>query len=263
MATVREITEYFAGLVPPEMKMNFDNVGLLAGDGRTEVTRALAALDVTGEVIDEAKSTGAQIILAHHPLFFELKEVNDGSVTGRLALELIRSGISCLCQHTNLDCVPGGVNDALAEKLGVSPMGWLEGPFYTKDGREYGMGRLGSIASPLPMPEFLSFVMKALSCAGLRYYDGGRPVSKIALCGGSGGEYVSAAMEKGCDTLVTADVKYHQFLEARAMGLNLVDAGHFPTENVVVPVLATLLKQGFPGVEVEQSKALDQTVRFF
>lgn len=263
MATVREITEYFAGLIPPEMKMDFDNVGLLVGDGQAEVTKALAALDVTGAVIEEAKSIGAQIILAHHPLFFELREVNDGSVAGRLVLELIRNGISCLCQHTNLDSVPGGVNDALAVKLGVSVTGWLEGPSYTKDGREYGMGRVGGIAAPLPLPEFLSLVKKALSCAGLRYYDGGRPVSRIALCGGSGGEYVSAALSHGCDTLVTADVKYHQFLEARETGLNLIDAGHFHTENVVVPVLAALLKQGFPGVEVEQSKALDQTIRFF
>lgn len=263
MPKVKEIVSRFEKLVPNEMKMDFDNVGLLAGTGETEVTRVLTALDPSPEVINEAKSLGAQMIISHHPLFFDLKAVNNGSTTGRNIIELIQSGISCLCLHTNLDCVKGGVNDALANALGVTVEGLLEGPHRTGDGAEYGLGRFGYLPEETSMEKFLSHVKTQLQTSGLRYHDAGRPVRKVALCGGSGGEYVNKAHELGCDTLVTADIKYHQFLEARALGLNLIDADHFCTENVVVPVLAGLMKENFPQVETLISKTWGQTVRFF
>ena len=263
MVKVRDIAAYFTALVPPEMKMDFDNVGLLVGTNETAVTKALVALDITDEVIDEAVREGAQIILSHHPLYFELKQVNDGTLTGRKIVALLQNGISAFCQHTNLDSVPGGVNDALASSLGVSVEGWLEGPCFLPDGREYGMGRYGTLTAVLPFSDYLARVKTALNANGLRYWDAGRPVHRVALCGGSGGEFLEAAAGLGCDTLVTADVKYHQFLEAKDRGVNLIDADHFCTENVVVPVLADMLKKGFPEIEVVVSKAHGQTVQFF
>lgn len=263
MAKVREIVNYFTALVPPEMKMDFDNVGLLVGTNETEVTKALAALDITDEVIGEAIDGHAQIILSHHPLYFELKQVNDDTLTGRKIVRLLQHNISAFCQHTNLDSVPGGVNDALAAKLGVSVEGWLDGPHFTKDGREYGMGRFGELAAPVRFGDYLAQVKSSLAGNGLRFWDAGRTVRKVALCGGSGGEFVETAARKGCDTLVTADVKYHQFLEARERGLNLIDADHFCTETVVIPVLADMLKKGFPEIEVACSKVHRQTARFY
>lgn len=263
MAKVREIADYFEKLVPNEMKMDFDNVGLLAGTLDTEVSRVLIALDISPTVIDEAIEYGAQMIISHHPMFFDLKAVNDGSTAGQNIIRMISNSISGLCMHTNLDSVKGGVNDALAEALGVETEGWLEGPNYTSGGAEYGMGRYGHIEAPMDMDKFLPYVKEKLRTNGLRYYDAGRPVRRVALCGGSGGEYVGTAIEKGCDTMVTADIKYHQFLEARARGLNLIDADHFCTENVVVPVIERLLKDGFPQIEAKISTAWGQTVKFF
>lgn len=263
MTNVREIVDYFTRLVPPEMKMDFDNVGLLAGTNGTAVTKALVALDITDEVIEEAIREGAQLILSHHPLYFELKQVNDDTLIGRKIVRLLQNGISAYCQHTNLDSVPGGVNDALAAKLGVSVEGWLEGPSHTKAGREYGMGRYGTLEAAIPFRDYLAQVKAALNSIGLRYWDAGRPAQKIALCGGSGGEFVETADKLGCDTLVTADVKYHQFLEARERGINLIDADHFCTENVIVPVLANMVKKGFPCIEVIVSTVHKQTVQFY
>lgn len=262
MPKVKEIVDYFEKLVPPEMKMDFDNVGLLAGSLEGEVDTALVALDITDEVIDEAVACGAQIILSHHPLFFELKQVNDASLSGEKILKLIRGGISAFCQHTNLDSVSGGVNDALAAKLSVCVEGCLE-EMGSIDGECYGMGRYGSLDSPIDLSEFLIFVKSSLGTAGIRYYDAGRQVRKVALCGGSGGEFCKRAFDLGCDTLVTADVKYHQFLEAKELGINLIDADHFCTENVVVPVLAEMLEKGFPEVRVLISQKHEQTVSFF
>lgn len=263
MAKVSKIVSYFTALVPPEMKMDFDNVGLLAGTNETEVTKALVALDITDEVIGEAIDEHAQIILSHHPLYFELKQVSDDTLIGRKIVQLLQHNISAFCQHTNLDSVPGGVNDALAAKLGVSVEGWLDGPHFTRDGREYGMGRLGKLAAPVCFGDYLAQVKSSLNGNGLRFWNAGRSVQKVALCGGSGGEFVETAVLEGCDTLVTADVKYHQFLEAKERGLNLIDADHFCTENVVVPVLADMLKKGFPEIEVLPSRMHRQTVQFY
>jgi dinuclear metal center YbgI/SA1388 family protein len=262
MSTVKEIVTYFERVVPPEMKMDFDNVGLLVGINDTEVKTALVALDVTDGVIDEAIACGAQMILSHHPVFFELKQVNDGSPAGRKVTKLLQNGISAFCQHTNLDSVSGGVNDALAATLSVSVKGRLVNQI-SGGGVEYGMGRYGELANPISLEEFMIFVKSSLCAGGIRYYDAGRLVKKVALCGGSGGEYVETAAKLGCDTLVTADVKYHQFLAAKELGINLLDAGHFCTENVVVPVIADMLKKAFPDVNVLISRTHTQTVRFF
>ena len=262
MAKVKEIVSYFEKLVPPEFKMDFDNVGLLAGTLDTDVKTALVSLDITNEVIDEAVSCGAEIILSHHPIFFEMKQVNDGSSNGKKVVKLLQNGISAFCQHTNLDSVSGGVNDALAAKLSITTKGILDGSF-SKDGSPYGMGRYGNIDSNLDLEEFLIFVKSSLGTSGIRYHNAGKKVHMVAVCGGSGGEFVQRASELGCDTLVTADVKYHQFLEAKELGLNLIDADHFCTENVVVPVLADMLKKRFPEIDVCISQKHAQTVRFF
>ncbi|MGM9527848.1 MAG: Nif3-like dinuclear metal center hexameric protein [Oscillospiraceae bacterium] len=262
MTKVRDIVNYFAQLVPPEMKMDFDNVGLLVGLNECEVKRALVALDITDDVIDEAIGQNAQIILSHHPLFFDLKQVNDDDCVGRKIALLLRNGVSALCQHTNLDSVDGGVNDALARALKVTVEGRLE-EHITSIGVPYGCGRYGHLQKPMPLGEFLAFAKSALKTNGIRYCDAGRVVHKIALCGGSGGEYIETAAALGCDTIVTADLKYHQLLLAKELRLNALDADHFCTENFVVPVLAEMLKVGFPDVEVRISEVHGQTARFF
>lgn len=263
MANVKEIVTYFTSLIPPEMKMDFDNVGLLVGINETHVKKALVALDITDEVIDEAIHSGVQLILSHHPMFFELKQVNDDSLAGKKIVKMLSYGISGFCQHTNLDAVIGGVNDALAEKLGVIVDGCLEGPYFTSDGKEYGMGRYGHLPSPALFTDFLCTVKSSLYAEGLRFYSADKQVSRIALCGGSGGNFVEAAIRLGCDTLVTADIKYDRFLAAKELGLNLIDADHFSSENVVIPHLAELLKKGFPDIEVMISATSKPIAKFY
>ncbi|NCB74321.1 MAG: Nif3-like dinuclear metal center hexameric protein [Clostridia bacterium] len=263
MPKVKDVVSYFTQLIPPEMKTEDDNVGLLVGLNGAEVKRALIALDITEEVIVEAIRINAQMILSHHPIFFGLKQISDDSLVGRKIVKMLANGISGFCQHTNLDCVSGGVNDTLADKLGVIVEGYLEGPHYTHNGKEYGMGRFGRLSSPVDFEDYLCDLKFALSSAGLRYHNAGRQVSRVALCGGTGGQYLEKAVVLGCDTLVTADIKYHQFLQAKELGLNLIDADHFCTENVVVPVLAKMLKNAFPEIEVVIAKSSSQTAKFY
>lgn len=263
MPKVRDIVSYFSTLVPPDMKMDFDNVGLLVGINDAEVSRALVALDITDDVIDEAIQQNAQIILSHHPMFFELHQVNDATLSGKKIIKMLRYGISGFCQHTNLDAVPGGVNDALATALGVHAEGYLDGPKLNSAGISYGMGRYGHLSAYVGFSDFLMTVKTAINAAGLRYHDAGRLVHKVALCGGSGGNFVEEAHRLGCDTLVTADVKYDRFLAAKELGLNLIDADHFSTENVIVPVIAKHLNEGFPEIGVIIAGSAQPTAMFF
>ena len=262
MATVREIYDRLAEKAPLEMKMDFDNPGFLVGRGGAEVRRVLVSLDITDDVIEEAKEKGAQLIVSHHPIFFSLKSVTDGDRLGRKAVALIESGISAICMHTNLDAAKGGVNDALADALGLRDTEILNVEGISSAGEEYSYGRVGLLTEPTPMTAFLEKVKAALGANGLRYHDAGRPVYRVASVGGSGGGMLDFAAAKGCDTFVTADVKYDVFLAAKEMGINLIDADHFCTENTVVPALAVMIAGRFPEVEVLISECHRQTAQF-
>lgn len=262
MPKVKEIRDHFEERIPAYMKYDFDNVGLLVGTAEREVNRVLVALDITGEVIAEARSFGAELVMSHHPLFFELKSVTDEDSRGRRVVELLSNKMSAICLHTNLDAAEGGVNDALLEKLGAAPLGLLSSHGAHPDGRPYGIGRVGKLAAPISLAEFLKVTKGALNSNGLRYHDAGREVFKIACCGGSGGDFVEIAAGT-CDTYVTSDIKYDRFLAAKELGINLIDADHFCTENVVVPVIADFLKEAFPALEVKISESLKQTANFF
>ena len=254
MTTVSDVFALLNEKAPVAGKMEFDNVGLLVGHGDKPVTRILTALDITAEVIDEAADMDAELIVSHHPLFFELKTVTDSTMEGHLALSLAEKGVAAICMHTNLDAAQGGVNDALMAALGGRVEAILE--------PDTGIGRVGELPRAVLFSEFLSFVKKTLASNGLRYHDAGKPVKRLAVCGGSGGGDIGLAAAAGCDTYVTADVKYHQFLEAKHLGLNLIDADHFCTENVVVPVLHQWLTGAFPEIDVRVSAVHKQTVQF-
>ena len=164
---------------------------------------------------------------------------------------LTEQKIAAICAHTNLDAVSGGVNDALAQRLGLVQVEQLRQDGVDASGRPYGIGRVGNTTGvPGYAPAFAAFVKEALGSNGVRYVDARRPVRRVAVGGGACADMLGDAIALGCDTFVTADVKYNGFLDARALGINLIDAGHYPTEQVVCPVLAKWLSDGFPKVEV-------------
>ncbi len=250
MPTVREIADYFEQRVPSSLKMDFDNVGLLCGFPDREVTRVLVALDATREVIDEAAGLGAELLVTHHPVIFDpMRTLLATDPAGARLIALVQGGISAVCLHTNLDIAEGGVNDALAEALGARVCETLP------------CGRIAELPAAREPDAFAAAVRDALGVSGLRYYDAGRPVRRLALCGGAGGDILYDAARRGCDTVLTGEIRYHQWLDGKELGLNLLDADHFCTENVVVPVLARMLREGFPELETAVSRIHGQTLR--
>lgn len=264
MTKVADIYNYLNELAPVWLKMDFDNVGLLVGSRENSVTKCVVSLDITDDVIAEAASNGAELIVSHHPVIFNaVKSVTPEDLVGRKIIALIKNGISAVCMHTNLDIAEGGVNDALMAALGVKPQGFLEACGTDRDGNTVGCGRVGELDGEMPFADFLKKCKSALSANGIRYHNAGKPVHRLAVMGGSGGSNLYDAADLGCDTYVTADVKYNTFLDAKELGINLIDADHFCTENVVVPVLYDKLTAQFPDVKFEISKVHKQMTQFY
>lgn len=262
MATVHDILTYIHTVAPPYMKESWDNVGLNCGRSDRAVRRLLVALDPFTHVCEEAQAWGADLLVTHHALIWKPGFVTDDSVWGRNTLYLIENGIAHINAHTNLDCAPGGVNDVLAETLGLENISVIRPGGVDEAGSEWGLLHCGDVA-PQSLEVFLANVKQSLHCQGLRFVDGGKPVRKVAVGGGSCAGGMRDALDAGCDTFVTADVKYNQFWDARDLGLNLIDAGHFQTENPVVAVLAQKIAAQFPEIEVKISETHADCMKFY
>ena len=256
MTRVEDLYKYLISLAPLELQMDFDNSGMQVGHMDANVSKVILALDITKEVIEEAIAEKVQLIISHHPLIFG--GVNSACdmdpLTGSKLLRLAENGIAAVSMHTNLDIAEGGVNDVLIRLLGAETESALDSD---------GCGRIGSLDSPLPMDEFLRKSMSVLHTKGIRFFDSGKPVRRIAVMGGSGGSSLMTAFEKGCDTYITSDIKYNQFLDAAELGINLIDGDHFGTEDPVMFELAKKLSEQFPEIEFTVSKKHRQIISFF
>jgi dinuclear metal center YbgI/SA1388 family protein len=256
MNTVKDIFEKLCEIAPLGLQLEYDNAGFLIGRAEAPVEKALLSLDVTAEVAEEAIERGAQLIVAHHPVmncrWHAVQNVLDDNEQGRTLTKLLRSGVSAICMHTNLDAADGGVNDILAHLLGLEDICQLN---------EEKIGRVGTLKCEKTLEEFLPVVVKSLHCKGLRYRDGGKPVRRVAVGGGACAEYIPCAAALGCDTFVTADLKYHEFLGAE--GINLIDAGHFETENPVCEAIRAYLTDRFPQLDAMLSASHKPVIQYY
>ena len=258
MPTVREIEQALFELAPREGAMDWDNVGHLLGDPDSQVSRVLVALDITEDVADEALAHGCELIVAHHPVmncrWLPVQSIREDTPQGHLLLKLLRNGVSAICMHTNLDVAWGGVNDILAEKLKLVDPGPL---------CDSGLGRVGRLEEPMDLADFVRFVSRSLGCNGVRYAGAGKPVCRVAVGGGACGDFEDDAIRAGCDTFVTADLSYHQFLDAKGKGINLIDAGHFPTEDPVCEKLVQYVSDRFQELAVTKSTSHREVIQYY
>lgn len=237
--SVGDVYDAVNTLAPFCEQAGFDNAGLLAGNREMPVTRMLFSLDITPEVVREAAEIGADLIVAHHPVIFQpLKRVLPQDEIWQLA----RAGIAAICAHTNYDVAEHGVSEILWKKIGNPSRACV--PVRGEDGHAY--VRMGN-TEPCSLDGFALHVKQVLGCPAVRVLDAGRPVCRVAVCGGAGGCEVETVVDAGADTYVTGELKYHEILLARKRGLNVVEAGHFETENPAVFALCDTLAEKFPG----------------
>lgn len=249
MATVADILQHIETIAPPYMAEEWDKIGLNCGRMNNEVKKILVALDPFPHVCQEAVQCGADLLVTHHPLIWEDGFVTDATIQGQCVLKLLEHGIAHISAHTNLDCAPGGVNDTLATVLGLNAVEVIAPKGVDVNENPWGLMRVGTVTTQA-LDEFLNKIKSTLGCSGLRYVDAGKPVHRVAVGGGACGSELRDAANAGCDTFVTSDVKYNQFWDAKEMGINIIDAGHFHTENPVCAVLAGKLAAAFPNVQV-------------
>jgi len=254
MRTVNDIIQSLELLAPIKTAFDWDNVGLLIGDRHKSVQKILVALDCTNEIVDEAEQLAADIIITHHPLIHDaLKSITTDTPAGRRIIRLIKADISLFSAHTNLDIAKGGVNDVLFNTLELTDKEHLFPP----DSDEAGLGRIGSLQTPMPLNEFASFIGQKLNLTHTRYV--GNPTALIyktgLVCGsGSRNKFFVQAAEKGCQAYITGDIKYHDAQTAKDMELYLIDATHYASEVLVVESLCTYLRTSFPQAEVLAAK---------
>jgi len=226
-------------IAPISLAESWDNAGLLVGKVDTPVKKIMLALDLSLEVAEQAIEAKVDMIITHHPMYFKLPKtlaVTDAKM--ECVYELIKHDIAVYASHTNLDAAVGGVNDVLAELLGLTQVVAIENPEHP----EQGLGRIGVLAEPLTLEAFAKEVKAALGADGIAYVDAAKPVYKVAVVGGAGSDFIEAALEAGADTFVTGDLKYHVAQKALDQGINVIDAGHQFTEMPVVSKLEQVLK---------------------
>jgi dinuclear metal center YbgI/SA1388 family protein len=229
-------------IAPFEGAQEWDNVGLMVGDLESPINSVLVALDPSLEVVHKAKEAEIDLILTHHPLILKpIARIDLKDVIAKKIAMLILARINLISMHTNLDKAPGGVADELAKRLALN------------DVRPDGYMRIGFINKPNTLNDWIT----TLCVRSARLIDTGRDVSMVALCPGSGMEYWEKALSLGCDTFVTGDVRYHAGLDAKEAGMNVVDLGHFGTEEIIVTPLAERLKQELKGVAVHAHHGRD------
>lgn len=236
------VVDMLERLAPGRLAEDWDNPGLLVGSLQQEVKRVYVCLDVSLPAAEEAAARGAELIVAHHPMIFRgIRHVRTDLYDGRLLQLLLSRNIAVYAAHTNLDIARGGVNDVLAAAVGLEG---LEGLQPAEGEPDAAIGRVGRLPEKKSLEEFARQVRKALGVEHLRVVRGnGRPVRKVALCGGSGADFIGRAACAGADVYLTGDVKYHDAQKAVRQGISLIDAGHFATEFPVVGMLAKYLRQ--------------------
>ena len=242
--TVRELYKKLNERIPEDLREDWDNDGLMcSSDDSLEVKRTLITLDVTEDIVDYAISHDIDLIVSHHPLIFKpLKSVTEEGHVSRKVIKLIKNDISVMSFHTRADKVDGGVNDTLADILGLKntvPFG------------EGNLGRIGTLREELSMEDFSYLLKGLLDCDGVKVSDACIPVQRVAVVGGDGKSYVQSALLAGADTFVSGRIGYNVMAEAGEMGINLIEAGHFFTEHPVTQFFQTILHRLDPDMYVE------------
>ena len=242
---VKDIIRVIEEFAPLSLQEGWDNSGLCIGSPEDVVSSVLLGLDCTPERVDEASACGADMIVTHHPLIFSgLKKISPDNPVGEAVIKAIKAGISIYAAHTSADKVIAGVSGAMAARLGLEDVQILD-----EDGEGTGLGVVGNLPEPLSAEEAVKLVKKSFGLTAMRAskpVDG--KISRVAMCGGSGGSLIGAAMKSGAQLYISGDISYHNFFTRE--GFMIMDIGHYESEIEIVDFLLSLIKKNFPTFAV-------------
>ncbi len=242
MAKIKDIQSFLEKRIPKALSMPGDNDGFaLIPNSEKELTAVALALDVSLDSIEYAKQVGAQLLLTHHPtIFAPLYSLRDTDAVGKRLLAAAKADIALAGFHTRLDAIENGVNDTLCRLVGIE----------VEDSFEGGLGRVGHLKAPMSYEDFCAHVKAVLGTSAVTGINVGKSVHRIAVVGGSGKSSFYDAYGTGADTFLTGEVAHNTLLDGRDLGMNLVCATHYRTEVVVLPSLADMIREEFPGLDI-------------
>lgn len=247
-----EIADIIEKAAPKSLAYPWDNVGILCGSGEKEVKKALLTLDTNEKTVNEAVLNGCDMIISHHPIFLNgIKRIDYSSSEGKMVKTLIENDITVFAAHTNMDTAERGINNALAELFLLQDIKILE-----ENGENTGLGRYGRLNTSVTLKEFSETVKEKLKTPCVRVSgDLNTKINVAAVASGSCADIIPTALKKGCDVIITADMKYHNTIENVESGIAVIDAGHYPTETIVMDIFENLLRD--TGIETVKSKNKD------
>ena len=236
--TVNNILDFLKQKYPLDTACDFDNVGLLVGNGNATVRKAVVCLDCDMNTVNYAKRLGAELIVTHHPVIFDgLKNI----LAGGVIYELVKSDISVISMHTNLDIAKNGVTEQLCKAIGLKNVK----PYVAHDGF-----LIREAECDIADADALAQHIKNQLGGAVRYADSGKQICHVLVCSGSGGAYITDAVNAGFDALVSADIKHNMFIDAVNSGVSVFDAGHYNSENVICKPLSRELLEHFGEIEI-------------
>jgi dinuclear metal center YbgI/SA1388 family protein len=255
---VKDIIKVIEEFAPLSAQEGWDNSGLCVGSPEDEVTSVLLALDCTPALVDEAVACGADMIVTHHPLIFSgLKKITSDDMVGNAVIKAIKAGICIYAAHTNADKVLAGVSGAMAARLGLENVTILD-----RDGDDTGLGAVGDFPEPISAEQAVALVKEKFS---LKYMKTSRPVdgmiSRVAMCGGSGGSLISAARRSGAQLYISGDISYHNFFTPE--DFMVMDIGHYESEIEIVDILFSLIKKNFPTFAVRITQNINSNPIYY
>ena len=239
-----EFLEILDKIAPLSLQEDWDNSGMQIDLGYEEVDKVIVGLDINSELIEEAISKKANLIVTHHPLLFDpVRKLCPDDVTGNYVIRLVRAGLPVYAAHTCFDSAPHGNTEYLLSKLGIQQMFRL--PIPGRSISEARTARIGSYHQPIFFSEFCEKLNKVLGCPGGIKISGApeRLIQKVAVCTGAGGEFWEAAYAAGADVFISSEIKHHQAIAARECGMCIIDAGHYGSEYIFVRNMAKQLRK--------------------
>lgn len=249
---IREIINQLEAFAPLSLQEGFDNAGIqISSDIDEEVKGVLLSLDVTENVIDEAKNKNCNLILSHHPLIFTArKKITCDDYVGRCIISAVKNGITVYAAHTNLDNARDGVNYKMAEKIGLRNIAFLAPHTSQSSVVDGGSGVIGELASPVSRQEFITMLRRQFGAQCARYNDAAKSeIKRVALCGGAGSFLIPDAVAKGADAFITGEIGYHHFF-GMENDILLVELGHYETEQYTLDILEGIVRSTDENVKV-------------
>ena len=249
MTKIADATAVMADLAPLDLAEDWDNVGLLLGDPKSDLQRLMTCLTLTPDVVQEAINTQADMIVAHHPLPFRpLKKITTESVEGSMLWKLASNRISVYSAHTAFDSAELGINKQLAESLGIAN----SVPFDpSREDATIGVGRVGELDPAMNLGQFAQRAKEVLKIDSARLVgEPDKTLARVAVACGSGGSLFDQAIRSGAKAIVTGEATFHDCLKARSLSVGLLLVGHYASERFAMESLAAKLDTALDQVEV-------------